>query len=471
MWTAAGVPDRDLAFISAVDALAGFSAGTLSPVELMEAVLAVDDVDGALTQVYADEAMESAGAAEIAWRDGTARALEGLPIAVKEDKGVAGKPTSAGSQVFADSIAGGDAPPVAAMRAAGAIFHARTNVPDMGSAGITGGRRYPPTKNPYNPEYNSLGSSGGAAAALAKGLATLANASDYCGSIRLPAAACGVVGFKPSRGRNAVGAYFNLDWYDHDGAMGRSVADCAVLQNAMAGQQASDLFSRNDWTPVSADPAVAKKLRVAVSVDLGYAVVDPEVADATRALASRLEAAGASVDEVDIGWNDEVLQAYRHHVAMVMGAWMLPYLESDRELLTPYAIACAESVYDVTPSDFVRSMEVETEMWNELAPIVADHDVLVCPTTGVPSVPLDFDPVGPDLEIAGQHVAADYGWMLTYPFNMLSALPVLNVPSGVAASGVPIGAQLVGRPFDDHGLFGVGALVEQLSPPIGTFAR
>jgi len=340
----------------------------------------------------------------------------------------------------------------------------------MGSAGITGSRRYPPTKNPYNPAFNSLGSSGGAAAALAKGLATLANASDYCGSIRLPAAACGVVGFKPSRGRNAVGAYFNLDWYDHDGAMGRSVADCALLQNALAGQQAADLFSRDDWTPITAAPADPAGLRVAVSVDLGFAAVDSEVAAATRALAARLEAAGAQVDEVEIGWGDEVLAAYRDHVAMIMGAWMLPYLESSRDLLTPYAIACAESALTVTPADFVRSMEIETEMWNELAPTMAGHDVLVCPTTGIPSVPLDFDPVGPDVEIAGHTVAADYGWMLTYPFNMLSALPVLNVPSGVAASGVPIGAQLVGRPFDDHGVFAIGALVEALSPTIATFA-
>ncbi|MGI9611810.1 MAG: amidase [Acidimicrobiales bacterium] len=465
-----GVPDTDgLEFISAVDALTAFAARELSPVELMDAVLAVEDSDGALTQRYADEPRAAALDAEASWAAGTARALEGLPVAVKEDKGVTGKPTSAGSQVFADSIAGGDAPPVAAMRAAGGIFHARTNVPDMGSAGITGSLRYPPTKNPYNPEFNSLGSSGGAAAALAKGLTTLANASDYCGSIRLPAAACGVVGFKPSRGRNAVGAYFNLDWYDHDGAMGRSVADCAVLQNAMAGQQASDLFSRNDWAPVTAEPVDPSSLRVAVSVDLGYAAVDPEIAAATRALGARLEAVGAQVDEVDIGWTDEVLWAYRKHAAVIMGAWMLPYLESDRDILTPYAIAVAETAQQVTPSEFVRSMEIETEMWTQLAPVMSEHNALICPTAGVASVPLDFDPAGPDVDVGGRPVASDYGWMMTYPFNMLSAMPVLNVPSGVAASGVPIGAQLVGRPFDDHGVFALGTLVEQLSPRIGTF--
>lgn len=461
----------EFALLPAVDAVAAFEAGTLSPVELMSAVLAVEDRCGALTQVYADEAMAAAADAETAYRDGSARPLEGLPVAVKEDKGVAGKPTSAGSDVFADSVAGGDAPPVAAMRAAGAIFHARTNVCEMGAAGITGGKRYAPTKNPYDDTKNSLGSSGGAAVALATGLATLANASDYCGSIRLPAAASGVVGFKPSRGRNAVGAYFNLDWYDHDGAMGRTVADTALLQNAIAGQQAADLFSRPDWSPVTADPADPAGLRVALSTDLGFARVDPEIAAATRALAARLEAAGAIVEEVELGWTDEVTQAFRDHSAMIFGAWIEGYLDEHRGIMTDYAIALGETARSVTPADFVASMDVETRMWDELAPVMASHDVLLCPTTGLTSVPLDFDPSGPGIEIDGETVAADYGWMLTHPFNMLSALPVLNVPSGLGSDGVPIGAQLVGRPFADHDVFAVGALAESLSPSIATFAQ
>ena len=460
----------DLAFTSAVDALAGFADGTLTPSELMGAVLATDDRCGALTQRYADDALAAAAQADLAWREGRARPLEGIPVAVKEDKGVEGRPTSAGSLIWADTVAGRNAPPVQAIVDAGGIVHARTNVNEMGTAGITGGRLFPPTANAYDDDSNSLGSSGGAAVALATGLTTLANGSDYCGSIRLPAAANGVVGCKPSRGRNAVGAYFNLDWYDHDGPMARSVADCAVLQNVMAGQQRADLFSRPDWSPVSSVPADPSTLRVAVCVDLGIAPVAPEVVDATRALGSRLEAAGASVAEITVGWDERALWAFRTHAAAIFAGWAAPYLDDSRALMTDYAIAFAETAASLTAVDFAESMAIEAAMWDELAPTFETHDLIVCPTTAVPSLPLDHQPAGPPVSVAGHEVAADFGWMLTWPFNMLSALPVINVPSGTTASGVPIGAQLVGRPFADHDLFAAAALVEAISPTIGTFA-
>ncbi|MEM9201251.1 MAG: amidase [Actinomycetota bacterium] len=461
---------NDLAFFSAVDALAGFADGSLRPSELMAAVLAADDRCGALTQRYDDDAMVAAAHADGAWRDGRARPLEGLPVAIKEDKGVAGRPTSAGSVIWADAVAEGNAPPVQAIVDAGAIVHARTNVNEMGTSGITGGRLFPPTANAYDATCNSLGSSGGAAVALATGLTTLANGSDYCGSIRLPAAANGVVGFKPSRGRNAVGSYFNLDWYDHDGPMARSVADCAVLQNVLAGQQAGDLFSRPDWHPVAADPADPTTLRVAVTVDLGIATVEPEVADATRALGQRLEMAGASVDEVTIGWDERALWAFRTHAAAIFAGWAAPYLADHRAVMTDYAVAFAETAASLTATDFAESMAIEAEMWDTLGPVFDTHDVVMCPTTTTPSLPLAHDPAGPPILVAGEEVAADFGWMLTWPFNMLSALPVMTVPCGTTGAGVPIGAQLVGRPFADHRVFGVAALAEAISPSIGTFA-
>ncbi|NNE96805.1 MAG: amidase [Acidimicrobiales bacterium] len=461
----------DLTFTSAVDALSGFADGSLSPVELMTAVLDNEDAHGALTQRYADEALAAAKTAEARWHSGDARPLEGLPVAIKEDKGVEGKPTSAGSLVWKDAIAGGDAPPVAAIKAAGGIVHARTNVNEMGTAGITGGRLFPPTSNPYNTEYNSLGSSGGAAVALATGLTTLANGSDYCGSIRLPSSANAVVGFKPSRGRNAVGAYFNLDWYDHDGPMARSVNDCALLQNSMAGQQAGDLFSRPDWTPLSPVAPDPSTLSIALSTNLGFATVAPDVEREIRAMAERLSAAGANVVEVDLGWNEECLWAFRTHAAAIFAGWAAAYLETDRDDMTRYAIAFAETAHSLTAIDFARSMEIETGMWDMLAPTLTTFDALLCPTSSVPSVLLDHDPAGDPINVMGHSLAADFGWMLTWPFNMLSALPVMGIPAGLADSGVPIGAQLVGRPFDDHRVFDIGRLIESTSPPVGTFAR
>lgn len=462
---------NELAFLPAVDALAAFADGTLSPVELMAAVLDTDDANGALTQCYADDALAAAAIAAAAWQGGSARPLEGLPVAVKEDKGVAGRPTTAGSLVWKDAVAGGNAPPVDAIVNAGGIVHARTNVNEMGTAGITGGRLHGPTTNPFNPAYNSLGSSGGAAVALATGLTTLANGSDYCGSIRLPASANAVVGFKPSRGRNAVGAYFNLDWYDHDGPIARTVADCALLQNAMAGQHPGDLFSRPDWTALAPAPADPSTLSIAYSPDLGFGTVAPDVAAAVRSMAERLAAAGATVVEVDIPWGDDALWAFRTHAAAIFAGWAAPYLDDHRNEMTDYAIAFAETAESLTAVDFARSMEIEAGMWDALQPVLHQHDALLCPTTSVAAVPLDHQPAGAPLVVNDVELAADFGWMLTWPFNMLSALPVIDLPAGFATSGVPVGAQLVGRPFADHRLFDIAALVESISPTIGTFAR
>lgn len=457
----------DLCYLGAQDALAGFRDKSLSPVELAQAIMAraeaVEGPNGAFTQTYFDEAMQAARTAETAYHKNEARPLEGLLIAVKEDKGVAGKPTSAGSVLFQDNIAGGDALPVARIRSAGGIVHARTNVCEMGTAGITGGKLHPPTANPWNREYNSGGSSGGAAASLALGSTTLANGSDYCGSIRIPAACCGVVGYKPPRGRNAVSPYFNIDWYDHDGPMARSVADCAILQNAMSGQHPDDLFSLPDTSPLPTQFEGARGLRIAVSMDLGYKPIDPEVAAQTQEAIAALKDAGAEVEEVDLNWQADTLQAFRDHAAAVFGGWVEEYL-AEAGRMTDYAVAFGESARTVTARRFMQSVATEAEMWGALSPILQRFDALLCPTLAVPAVPLNHDPAGPDMTIAGTQVAADFGWMLTYPFNMLSPLPVLAVPSGISTDNLPTGIQIVARPYDDAMAFRVGSALEAQRP-------
>ena len=457
----------ELCYLSAQEALARFKDRSLSPAELAEAVIAraeaVDAPNGAFTQTYFDEAMEAARVAETAYGTGETRPLEGLLVAIKEDKGVSGKPTSAGSVLFKDNVAGGDALPVGRIRDAGGIFHARTNICEMGTAGITGSKLQPPTANPWNRDYNSGGSSGGAAASLAMGTTTLANGSDYCGSIRIPAASCGVVGYKPPRGRNAVSPYFNIDWYDHDGPMARSVADCAILQNAMSGQHPDDLFSLPDTDPLPLTYEGAKGLRIAVSMDLGYKAIDPEVVAQTQETIAALKDAGAEVEEVDLGWTAGTLQAFRDHSAAVFGGWVEEYL-AERAQMTDYAVAFGEAAKTVSARSFMQSVATEADMWATLSPVFQRSDALICPTLAVPAVPLNHDPAGPDMTIAGRSAAADFGWMLTYPFNMLSPLPVLAVPSGAADSGVPTGIQIVARPYDDATAFRVGAAVEAQRP-------
>ena len=157
------------------------------------------------------------------------------------------------------------------------------------------------------------------------------------------------------------------------------------------------------------------------------------------------------------------MQAFRDHSAAVFGGWVEEYL-SERDQMTDYAVAFGQSARTVTAQRFMQSVATEADMWAALGPILQRFDALICPTLALPAVPLDHDPAGPDMTIAGESVAADFGWMLTYPFNMLSPLPVLAVPSGVAANNIPTGIQIVARPYDDAGAFRVGAALEEARP-------
>lgn len=169
------------------------------------------------------------------------------------------------------------------------------------------------------------------------------------------------------------------------------------------------------------------------------------------------------MEEVDLGWTANVLQAFRNHSAAVFGGWVEEYL-ADRAQMTGYAVAFGETAKTVTAQSIMQSVATEADMWAALGPVLQRCDALICPTLAVPAVPLNHDPAGPDMTIAGRAVAADFGWMLTYPFNMLSPLPVLAVPSGVADNGVPTGLQIVASPYDDRTGFRVGAAVEARRP-------
>ncbi|MBN3562312.1 amidase [Aliamphritea spongicola] len=466
--------DQDLCYLSACEALQRFSDRSLSPVELLQALIKqserLEPQLNAFTQTYFEEAMDAARAAEQRYTQGQPiELLDGLCVAIKEDKGVAGKPTSAGSKVFSEGVAGSDALPVQKIRAAGGIIHSRTNVCEMGTAAITGSEMQRPTHNPWHPEYNSGGSSGGAAASLAAGTTTLANGSDYCGSIRVPAASCGVVGYKPPRGRNPVSPFFNLDWYDHDGPLARTVGDCALLQNAMSGQHPGDLFSLPDTAPLPLHyQGSLKGKTIGWSMDLGYVEVDPQVQANTRETLALLKELGAELVEIDLNWTEQCLQAFRDHGAAIFGAWVADYLPEHSHEMTDYARAYGATAEAVSGKAFMNSMAQEAYMWQQLAPVLQRCDALICPTLALPAVPLEHSPLDENFSINGKPVAADFGWLLTYPFNMLSPLPVISIPSGFAANGIPTGIQIIGRPYDDLSVFSIAGACEAARPWLNT---
>ena len=457
----------DLYPLCATEALARFEAKTLSPLELMRAVLEraerVEPRINAFTETFAERALEQAALAESRYaRPRTRRRpLEGLPLAVKDESGIAGQRTTQGSLPYRDAVATHTSPCIARLLRAGAIVHARTATPEFCCAGITHSRLHGVTRNPWQLDASPGGSSGGSGAALAAGTTTLATGTDIWGSIRIPASCCGVVGFKPPYGRIPEEPPFNLDPYNHQGPMARSVADCALMENVMAGPHPADIASLRPKLRVPEQPDGVAGWRVAWSMDLGYAAVDREVVRNTEAALQVLRDLGCRVEEVDPCWGVDTPKAAMQHLRHIFGTWVARELDAHGDQLTPYARAFGEGSRNASGEDLLEAMEVAGAMYDSFGPILAEHHVFICPTTAVPALPAEHDPSLDAVRIAGAEVDPVLGWILTYPFNMLSRCPVMSVPSGRASNGVPTGIQIVARPYDDVRVFRAAAAYER----------
>jgi len=453
----------ELHYLSATEAIARFRSRSLSPVELIHALIArrelVEPEVRAFTYTFDADALAAARIAEARYADGTARPLEGIPVAIKDLHAIAGYITTHGSRVFRDNRDETTLATVQRLLDAGAIVLARSTASEFGCSNITRTALWGATRNPWNLAFNAGGSSGGAAAALAAGTITLADGSDYGGSIRIPAACCGVVGYKPPHGRNPGDPGASLDPFSHFGPMTRTIADAALMQNVMSGATDRDLATLPDRVVLEPPFAPIAGFRVAYSLDLGYFALDPEVRGAVLAAIAQLVELGCTVEHVELGWTDRVRQAFELHHAAADAAALWTLLPSQRDRLTDYAIAEIEYGNTIKARDLFATHEVRAEMYATLGPILARCDLFVCPTTAVPAVPAERSPLA-ELVIDGRVVPSHRGWVLTYPFNMLGALPVLSVPIARASNGVPIGLQIVGRPQDDVRVFRGGAALE-----------
>src|SRR5215472_8586677 len=315
----------DLSYLSAADALRLFRARELSPVELTEAVIAraetVEPTVNAFAETFYNQALEEAKAAEARYAgksEEAPRPLEGLLVAVKEEAPIAGLRNSLGSLPLRDVVAEHTAVFVQRIIDAGGIVHARTTTPEFSCAPVTWTKLWGVTRNPWHTAYSPGGSSGGSGAALAAGTTTLATGSDIGGSIRIPASFCGVVGFKPPYGRVPEVEIFNLDHYCHEGPMARTVADCALLENVIAGPHPSDVASLRPKLEIPGELAPIAGMRIAFSADLGCYEVDADVAANGRAAADRLRDAGAIVQEIGLPWDLETIKrAARIHFGMI----------------------------------------------------------------------------------------------------------------------------------------------------------
>lgn len=449
----------DLYRLTATTAAELFRTGELSPVDVLESVIArtavTEPTINAVTEQWIDEARAAAALSEARYAAGEpVGALDGIPLMLKDEQPIAGRLLEDGSLLERGAIAEETHPIVERIQAAGAVIHGRTTTPEYCCAPVTHSKLWGITRNPWNPEYTPGGSSGGSGAVLAAGSTLLATGSDIGGSIRIPSAFNGVIGFKPPFGRVPGMAPFNSDTYCADGPMGRSVADVALLQNVISGPWVGDAASLREVAAVSGAVGPLRGIRIALCVQLGAYEVDPAVEANTRSVAAALVRAGATVDEVSLPWTPEqVLSTAWPHFGAVMGPFIESIVDGDPERakqLMPYTRAFAAEA--AAGGDYVTGLVAETALYRPFAELMLDYDMLLCPT------------------VAGTGFAADepatdstavFSHLMTLPFNVIGRVPVLAVPSGIAPNGVPTGVQLVGRTYDDATVFRVGAALEQ----------
>jgi len=449
----------DPCMLSATAAVTALRAGEVHPRELVEASLRrielVDPDLNALPTVCAERALD---AAALVPADAP---LAGLPFAVKDLTDVAGVRTTYGSPIFADHVPDRSNILVERLERRGGIVVAKSNTPEFGAGGNTFNEVFGDTRNPWDTSRTCGGSSGGSAAALASGQVWLATGSDLGGSLRTPAGFCGVVGLRPCPGRVARGPeQLPFDTLSVEGPMGRTVADAALMLDAMAGSHPLDPLSleapSRPFAEAAAEPALPS--RVAFSPDLGITPVAPEVREACELAVRQLAGAGVEVELVhpDLADAPEAFQVLR---AAGFVAGLGPLLETHRDQLKPDVIWNIERGLRLDAERVGWAERARGQIQQRLAAFLEQHQLLLCPSACV--APFDVA-VRWLREIDGVQLDDYVEWLRITSSITLSACPVVAMPCGLTVDGLPVGLQFVGRPHGEWALLRAAAAAEQV---------
>ena len=456
----------DLCYTPATELARLIRTRALSPVEITRAVLErierVNPSVNAYCTVTADLAMDTARAAEQAVMRGEVLGpLHGVPYSVKDLNFTKGIRTMGGSFIFEHRVPDADAPLVRRLKAAGGVMVGKTTSPEFGWKALGDSPLTGITRNPWNLGMTSGGSSAGAGAAAAAGLAPLAQGSDGAGSIRIPASFCGIYGFKPSYGRVPNWPLSNNDYSSHNGPMTRTVVDAALMLSVIAGPDDWDR-SALDATPDDYVGRLARDLRgvhVAFSPNLDLFQVDPDVARIVRQGVRAFEELGCVVDEVKPGFAD-TRELIRVMWAAHEAGNRAVFLREWRERMDPGLVACIEAGSRHSVIEYVQARERKIQFWDTVRPLFERYEFLLTPSVSVTA----FEVGRLNPAHYRQHEWDWFDWAsFSYPFNF-TGQPAATGPAGFTQAGLPVGLQIVGRRCADLAVLQASAAFEAARP-------
>lgn len=458
--------NESIAYLSASELRKLYCAKALSPVEVTRFILdrieRLNPALNAFTVVTSDLALKQASEAERAYASDAAPPLAGIPTSIKDLTPTRGIRTARGSLIDPGWVPDDDAPIVERLYASGAVMLGKTNTPELGWKGDSGNRVFGPSFNPWNLEKTPGGSSGGAAAAVAAGLGPLAQGSDGAGSIRIPAAFCGIFGFKQSFGLVPQYPPSAVGDLSHLGPMTRTVRDAAMMLNAMAGADASDRLSWSSGIDYTRDlDTGVRGCRVAWSPTLGYARVVSDVLETTERAAMAFRELGCEVEQVDPNLPDPA------NVLDVIWSGSLAghfagRLNQVRDLLDPGLLTVIDRAASLSASDMAHALQLRNTYYTGMREFMElqRFDLLLTPTLPVTAFAAGLD----EPEGWQRATLAPLDWTpFTFPFN-LTGQPAATVPCGVDRNGLPVGLQIVGRWRDDSTVLRAASAFETAMP-------
>ena len=478
--------DHDLTGLTLADAAAQIQGGGLSPVELTELMLArIDRLNPELVAyvtVSREEALADARAAEAEIRDGKYRGpLHGIPLSIKDNIATRGIRTTAGSKVLQDYVPEYDATVVARLREAGAVILGKTNMHEWANGGTTINPFYGTTRNPWDTERIAGGSSGGSAAGLAVSLCLGSIGTDNGGSVRNPASLCGTMGFKPTYGRISRFGHVPGDGgfsTNHLGVFSKTVRDCALILQVIAGKDPKDPNSADEPVPDYEDglDAGIEGLRVGIVKDYFDRYMTKAVREAFEAAQSQLETLGAKLVEVEVPHLDTTRFVWPCITRPENVVENLPYLTAKPRDYSPRLLRQNIASMLIPADAYVAAQRIRRLLCREFDATFEHVDIIAAPTAAVPAPTIEeseravMTVDGEDIRLESPGV--NFRSLFTTPFN-LTGLPALSVNCGFSAGGLPIGMQIVGPRFREERVLRAAHAYEQAAgwyrrtPPVG----